>query len=291
MCSEEKETLSAHDKAHYFTNVTHEAVYDLVSPLNPSNSFAGKVVLVTGGGKGIGRAIAFGFAQAGARGVILVGRDQGALEASRAGIEKSGAKVLCYEADITSPSRIHEVFNDSLDVFGGIDVLVNNAGYLPTPQVFDKTSSLDDFWQGFEVNVKGGVTVTLQFLKSAKPDSTIINISSGAAHVSFYDGYASYSASKLALMRIMEFVQNECPHVRVFSLQPGTVLTDMTRKSAYPTHTDIRLPAAVCVWMATRQADFLKGRLIWANWDIKELLEKKDTIIRKNLLRIDLAGL
>jgi len=233
-----EEPLNEHVEAYRFTKIVHETVYDSVSPLNPNNSAVGKVVVVTGGGKGIGKAVASAFALSGATGVVLLGRDKAALEASREEIQSPGVKVLCYAADITVPDQVRAVFKAALDIFGHIDVLINNAGYLSAAKDFDQIS-IEDYWESFEVNVKGGIVVTLEYVKTAQPGSTIVNMSSAAAHVSFYQGYSSYSSSKLAFWRIMEFVQHECPQMRTFNLNPGTCLTDMTRKSGFPTQTDL----------------------------------------------------
>jgi NAD(P)-dependent dehydrogenase (short-subunit alcohol dehydrogenase family) len=141
---------------------------------------------------------------------------------------------------------------------------------------------------GFEVNVKGSLIVTQAFLKYASPNATLINISSGAAHLPYLAGFSGCAGSKLAFAKIVEYVQCERIGLRLFSLQPGAVETDMATKGEVVPRHDIGafpclgsaglsfliisgLPAAFSVWLASPEADFLKGRFIWANWDVAEL--------------------
>lgn len=109
-------------------------------------------------------------------------------------------------------------------------MLVNNAGYLSSHKPLAE-SPLDDYWRGFEINIKGPIATTQAFLKIARPGATLINVSSGAAMLPYIPTYSGYSASKLAACKIMEYVQRENPRLRVFNLQPGMVETSMSKKS------------------------------------------------------------
>jgi NAD(P)-dependent dehydrogenase (short-subunit alcohol dehydrogenase family) len=114
---------------------------------------------------------------------------------------------------------------------GVVDVLVSNAGYLPDLGPV-KDASLDDWWRGMEVNVRGPLILTRAFLDVAGPNAALLNISSSVAHVPYYPGYSSYASSKLAAAKAFEYIQKENPTIRVISIHPGVVLTEMQEKSA-----------------------------------------------------------
>jgi NAD(P)-dependent dehydrogenase (short-subunit alcohol dehydrogenase family) len=110
-----------------------------------------------------------------------------------------------------------------------------------------------------------------------------ISLTTGVAHIGPALGLSisSYTASKLAGAQILEFIAEEYPHVKAFNLSPGIVDTDMSRKSGLESHQipDVaELPAHFAVWLAGPDSDFLKGRFLWANWDVEELLANKANI-------------
>ena len=239
------------DSLPTFTKTFHEKVYSAIDESNPSLSAKGKVVFITGGGKGIGKAIAISFAKAGAKAVVILGRTEAALLQAKEEIQKAGATasgnrthpiiVQSFVADALDVEAVNAAFSSVRSQIGLIDVLVNNAGYLSAPGSV-AASSLDDYWYGFEVNVKGGLIVTQGFLNgTAAETATLINVSSGVVHLpfAFVPGYSGYSASKLAMTKIIENVQQENPSLRVFNLQPGIIETDMSQKSGMPGRDDI----------------------------------------------------
>jgi NAD(P)-dependent dehydrogenase (short-subunit alcohol dehydrogenase family) len=135
------------------------------------------------------------------------------------------------------PAAVRHVFKDVISKFGVIHVLVLNAGYASEYNTI-AGSRLEDYWYLFEVNVKGPLIATKEFLKTVAPiyssqseSPTIINITSGAAHLRYLRGFSAYSAAKLATIKAMEYVHLETPGVRVFNLQPGIINTDMLRKA------------------------------------------------------------
>jgi NAD(P)-dependent dehydrogenase (short-subunit alcohol dehydrogenase family) len=214
-----------------FTKTSHHASYPDISPSNPILSAGGKVVLITGGGTGIGKAIVTAFIEAEAAVVILVGRTEGPLKQTQAELSPtSTTKVDYYLADITDPTAVENAFSAAIQRYSKIDVLVNNAGYLSVHTSLAK-SPLDDYWRGFEINIKGPIVTTQAFLKFAQPGATLINVSSGAAHVPYIPDFSGYSAAKLAAAKLMEYVQHENSGLRVFNFQPGFVETNMAKKS------------------------------------------------------------
>ncbi|KAI1045328.1 hypothetical protein LB505_014415 [Fusarium chuoi] len=279
-----------------FVPTYHHDTYDAISETDPELSCEGKVVFVTGGGRGIGREIAKSFAVAGAKGIFIIGRTGTELLSAVEEIKSvsSGTPVPVHhaEADVTDRAAVASAFKEAIAAFGHIDILVQNAGYLDAHRSLLE-SDLDDYWKTFEINVKGGLLVTQQFLKQSKPGDTIINVGSGAGHLPPIPGYSAYASSKLAFAKVIESVQLENPHLRVFSINPGAIATEMQKKSGdIATVDNIRLPASYCVWLATsKEADCLKGRFLWTNWDVTELLQRKDEIEKQSLLTHGLLGL
>jgi NAD(P)-dependent dehydrogenase (short-subunit alcohol dehydrogenase family) len=228
--------------SHYpsFTEISHRSPYPDISPSNPILSARGKTILITGGGTGIGKAIATAFSEAQAAVVILIGRTEAHLKATQAELSlatttttTTTTKVDYFVADITDQATVEMVFLTAFHRYGKIDVLVNNAGYLSVHTSLAK-SPLEDYWRGFEINIKGPIITTQAFLKIAQAGATLINVTSGAAHISYIEGFSGYSAAKLAAVKIMEYVQHENPELRVFNLNPGFVETNMAKESGLP---------------------------------------------------------
>ncbi|KAI6765923.1 hypothetical protein HG530_006993 [Fusarium avenaceum] len=279
-----------------FVPTYHHDTYPAISETNPELSCKGKVVFITGGGRGIGQEIAKSFARAGAKGIFLIGRTVTDLLSAAEEVKNvsTGKQVSVHhaKADITDTEAVAAAFKQCIEAFGHIDILVQNAGYLDDHRSLSN-SDLDDYWKTFEINVKGGLVVVQQFLKHSQPGDTIINIGSGAGHLPCIPGYSAYSSSKLAFAKVIEFVQLEHPELRVFNINPGAIATDMQKKSGdIATVDSIRLPGSYCVWLAASQdADSLKGRFLWTNWDVNEVMQRADEIKEQNLLTHTLAGL
>jgi NAD(P)-dependent dehydrogenase (short-subunit alcohol dehydrogenase family) len=227
-----------------FTKTFHRDVYPGISPTRPGLSAVGKVVVVTGAGGQIGKATCKAFARAGAKHVAMLDLNGGNLQTAKAEIEQDPecqTSILhLFPVDITDQAAIKETFSTIESAFGNVNVLVNNAGYQPTPQRY-RDAAIDEWWRGFEVNVKGSFIVTQEFVqhaalatsKTAAP--TLINISSILAHWGIRQGYlngqSSYSGAKIAMTRAMEILQEEEPWLRVFNVHPGLVATPMAAKS------------------------------------------------------------
>ena len=114
--------------------------------------FTGKVAIVTGGGRGIGPAIALGFADAGAD-VVVASRTKAELEQVVKQIEATGRKGLAVAADIGRSADVQKLVNATLDKFGKIDILVNNAGFFPYSLFLDITE--EDWDRVQDTNIKG----------------------------------------------------------------------------------------------------------------------------------------
>ena len=161
-----------------------------------------------------------------------------------------------------------------------------------------KDSETGEWWAGFEINVLGTYLLAKAFLNQPSwPAQTpvFIGVNTGVAHLGPAAGPVSgYGASKLAGASVVEFLQAENPDLKAFSVSPGIVQSDMAVKASNPNFeaTDSpELMANLAVWLASAESDFLKGRFLWANWDMAELVKAKEKIAgAPGLLRLTLEG-
>jgi gluconate 5-dehydrogenase len=147
-----------------------------------SGRLEGKIVLVTGSGRGFGRAIAIAYASEGAS-VVSVARSKDELEDAEKVMTGEGAEVLTVSADLSTDEGIHEVYVKTLDVFGGVDVLVNNAA--TSSWLTLENLTLDNWDKTVAVNLRAPFVLSKKFypLMKDRGGGSIINISSRSAEV------------------------------------------------------------------------------------------------------------
>lgn len=275
-----------------YTKTIHRSSYPAIDPTNPANSAKGKVVVVTGGGSGIGKAIASAFVKAGAKTVAILGRRENILADAKAELSKLGSsEILTFKADIVDAEALKSAFAETASKSGPIDIVVGNAGFLPTlGSVAD--SDIDDWFKGFEVNIKGTALTFRAWLPHRSTNSpTFISINSGIAHGDAYPNFSGYGASKAGQASLIQYFQSENPDLRVVSLHPGVIESEMNAKSGMPlSKDDASLPSSFAVWLASPAASWLGGRFVWSHWDVDELLQMKDEILANNELVIGLTG-
>ncbi len=188
---------------------------------------AGRVAIVTGGGRGIGRALSLGLAAAGAR-VVVSARSGDACSAVVAEIEAAGGEAVAVPADVGDPSDRERLVHATLAAFDRIDVLVNNAGVL-RPHHVVKVSE-DEFDEIFRTNVKGPVFLAQQAYPhlASSGSGSIVNVSALGAFQPMA-GIGAYSAAKAAMVNwTMTMSKEWAPQgVRVNLLVPGPVATEM----------------------------------------------------------------
>jgi len=128
----------------------HNETYDAIDPKRPELSQAGKTIVITGAGQGIGREVVDAFAQAGAVTIHILGRTKRTLEETRGISEKAhtGLKVSIHVADVVDTSAVEQAARE----IGSWDVLVANAGYLPSPSPI-ADSDAEEWWKAFEVRL------------------------------------------------------------------------------------------------------------------------------------------
>jgi NAD(P)-dependent dehydrogenase (short-subunit alcohol dehydrogenase family) len=190
-------------------------------------SLAGKVALVTGASRGIGKAISRIYADAGAS-VLLTSRKQPDLEAAAAEI---GGDVDVLAANAGDPEQAEAAVERCIERFGGVDILVNNAATNPYmgPTIDIDLPRYDKTW---EVNLRGALVWTQHAWKrsmSERPGSSVINIAS-VGGLSVEPSIGVYNATKAALIHLTRTLAMELsPSTRVNALAPGLVKTDMAR--------------------------------------------------------------
>ncbi|MBQ9772984.1 MAG: SDR family oxidoreductase [Lentisphaeria bacterium] len=189
------------------------------------------VVVLTGAGGGIGRAIAIKLAQAGMRLVLLGGNNPDKLEVTRLEVEKYPS-CLVLPGNLTDLEFLASGIEAAHNHFGRIDILINNAGVAQSTP-FEKVS-VAEFDRIMTINTKVPYFLTqyaLPFLKRS-PAATVINIASVVAH-SGYPLQSVYSASKHALLGFTKSIAREHykDNIRVHAICPGGVYTDMVRVS------------------------------------------------------------
>jgi len=202
-----------------------------------ASRLAGRRVVITGGARGIGAAIASTFVREGAT-LVLLDR---AADMCQATADRLGA--VAIGVDLADPVATNQAMADAIGQLGGIDVLVNNAGILSVAPLLDIT--IDDWDRTFAVNVRA-MLVTTQFAARdmiGHGGGAIVNMASIGGKVGS-PGQAHYAASKAAVISLTRVAAMELGEhgIRVNAICPGYVLTDMGA--------DTRTPEMVAAWSA-----------------------------------------
>ncbi len=188
-----------------------------------------KVVLVTGGSRGIGREVAEVYAENGYDVVINYVSDKTDVEGIKKEFEEKGVKCLLVKADVSKAEDVNNMVEEAIAEFGKIDVLVNNAGI--TRDTLLMRMSEEDFDKVIEINLKGTYLVTKAVTKymMKKRQGSIINLASVVGVVG-NAGQCNYSASKAGVIGFTKSVAKELAsrNIRANAVAPGFIATDMT---------------------------------------------------------------
>jgi len=190
----------------------------------------GKVVVVTGASSGIGRGTAVHFAQEKAN-LVITGRNKEALEAvEKECVEKGAAKVSIIIADLSNPADCERVMEKTIEVFGRLDVLVNNAGILVSGGI--ETISMADYDRQMNINARAVVHLTqLAIPHLLKSKGNIVNVSS-VTGVRAFPNVVAYNVSKAAVDHLTRCVALEVAGrgVRVNAVNPGVIITEVHKR-------------------------------------------------------------
>ena len=239
--------------------------------------FADKVAMVTGGGRGIGKAIAVRLAQEGAK-VVVVDKNEDTLTNTVEGIKESGDQAVAIVADVTRGEEVRRMVKTAIEQFGKIDILVNNVGLFITEPFLDTGEETWDMI--LAINLKSTLVCCQAVLEdmTKRGGGTIVNLSSNAGKMGV--GYqASYSAAKAGVMGLTKSLAREMArhNINVNCVCPGLVDTELTteaiggipemreklvkaipfRRMAQPEE----VAAAVC-FLASDDAGFITGQTL-----------------------------
>jgi NAD(P)-dependent dehydrogenase (short-subunit alcohol dehydrogenase family) len=286
------------------TKTVHSDTYDAIDPTKLDLS--GRAVFISGGSKGIGKAMTMSFVRAGVSYLAVGARNIDSLKESlgqeiKSIAEKAGKNApqfLPLKFDVTDAASIADAAAKTEAAFGRLDILVNNAGIVGS---FEKIgdSDPDGWWNVMGVNVRGPYLTSRAFLplllRSSSGLKTIANTSSVGAHIKSA-GLSHYQISKLALVRFSEFIAFEYADdgVICFSIHPGNVVTEILGEGGIPEalkHVFVDTPELAgdtLVFLSGERRPWLSGRYVNVTWDMPELEANKEKIVSGDKLKVKL---
>jgi 3-oxoacyl-[acyl-carrier protein] reductase len=268
------------------------------------------IALITGAGRGLGRAFAIALAKNGFK-VAVTARTEAEINATAEAIVRNGGSAIAVPGDVTDRQAVERAVATTEAELGPIDVLINNAGVLNGGLI--GTIDPDEWWRDIEINLRG----PLLFVNAVLPGmlgrgrGRIINVSSGAGLQAIETG-AAYCVSKAALIRLSESIALETTKhgLATFAIHPGTVRTPMNLRFMESEEMRRRSPA-VAAWfdqlfaeghdtpiersvqlvltLASGKADALSGCFVSVDDDLDMLLAHADAIQSEGRLRLRLA--
>jgi NAD(P)-dependent dehydrogenase (short-subunit alcohol dehydrogenase family) len=257
---------------------------------------AGRAVIVTGGGRGLGRQIAVSLGAAGAA-VAVVARSGDEVAATAEAVTAAGGRALSFALDVTDAQAVRRMVTDVERLLGPVDLLVANAAVV-TPLGPAWEADAEEWWRTLEINLRGPYLCAHAVLPAmtARGGGRIVNVVSQAGLQPVPFGSA-YCTSKAALIRLTEALAIEAgPHgVSVFAIEPGWVTTAMTgyltrseagrrwipglsRMDGTPAHVSPTRAADLVLALASGQADSLSGRYLTVFDDLDGLVRRADQI-------------
>jgi NAD(P)-dependent dehydrogenase (short-subunit alcohol dehydrogenase family) len=242
----------------------------------------GKVAVVTGASRGIGRAVAIRLAAEGAAVAVNYRADRGSAESLVTELSGRGARAMAFQADVSEPDQIGQLMDSAAQALGGLDILVSNAGIEHFGPLEDITPT--DFDRVFATNTRGQLFAVQHAARHLGPGGRIVLTSSISAHKSVFH-HTLYAASKaaveaMALNLAAELGQRQ---ITINAIAPGGTNTDMSAKATpHYIHPDLPLDrdtavkvmsalgrfaepdeiAATVAFLVSDDADYITGRTI-----------------------------
>jgi 3-oxoacyl-[acyl-carrier protein] reductase len=235
--------------------------------------FADKVVLVTGATRGIGRAIALGFARGGAI-MAINGRSKETIQKMGHEVETFGRRAMCFKADVSKSEQVNHMVSDILKKMRRIDILVNNAGIYEIVSIRQMTEERWD--RMMETNLKGTYNCTKAVIETMIKQryGKIVNLGSIAGKTGSVLPLAHYAASKAGVMCFTKSIARElAPYgINVNCVCPGVIETDMTidivddKEKQIPLGIGIPEDVANAVlFLASEKARYITGEIMDVN--------------------------
>jgi len=249
----------------------------------------GQKALVTGASKGLGQAIAIGFAQAGADVLVNYNTDEaGALQTAEA-IQKTGGKAALFRADVAKEDEVTAMFERMIETFGRIDICVPNSGIQLNARIDEMT--LAQWQRVIDVNLTGMFLCAREAIRAFKRQGIDRTISYAAGKLIFmssvhdiiaWEGHANYAASKGGIILLMKSVAQEVAHlrIRVNAISPGAIRTPMNveKLTSLEIFDSVLLKLISCkrigesedvaratIWLASDESDYVNGTTIYVD--------------------------
>lgn len=307
------------------TSVVHNDTYPAIDPVKAD--LTGKAVFITGGNKGIGKAISLSYAKAGAS-MIAIGARSNLSETAQAireaaiSVGRPEPQILELKLDVTSRESVDATAAEIKKAFGRIDIVVNNAGIFLAQGLIAEADP-DEWWDTMTANLKGPYLVMralVPLMLETEGLKTFVTVSSVGAHC-IVPSSSAYQTSKLAVLRLTEFLNAEYGDkgILAFTIHPGNIATDMIAaiagrenlpkelalgKSFYlfydvQRETLTLLTIVICetpelagdsvVYLTAKRRNWLGGRYINVTWDLPELMGMEDEIVKEDKLKVRLV--
>nr|UYO77200.1 reductase/17-beta-hydroxysteroid dehydrogenase [Trichoderma balearicum] len=192
----------------------------------------GKVALVTGAGRGIGAAMAVELGRCGAKVIVNYANSSGPANSVVEEIKSLGTDAVAIQADVSQISQTVRLFEEAVQVFGGLDIVCSNAGVVSFGHLKDVTE--EEFDRVFGVNTRGQFFVAREAYKHLNSPGRIILMSSNTADSFTVPNHSLYSASKGAINTFVRCLAKDCgdKKITVNAVAPGATVTDMFHKTA-----------------------------------------------------------
>jgi glucose 1-dehydrogenase len=272
--------------------VTSENKYappDDMPPAPIHQVLVGQKALVSGASKGLGQAMAIGFARAGADVLVNYSSDEEGARHTAKIIEGYGRKAVVFKADVAKENEVQAMFEQAFQAFGRLDICVPNAAIQLNANVDEMT--LEQWQRVIDVNLTGMFLCAREAIRAFKRQGIDRSISYACGKLIFissvhdvipWEGHANYAAAKGGLMLFMKSLAQEVAHlrIRVNSIAPGAIRTPMnveklTSQEMYEAVLLKLIPskrigepddvARTAVWLASDESDYLQGTTIYVD--------------------------